>query len=66
MMLDAWQRENYEKKLIPEIKHANIVQTLVDGVYKRNCSNCNCDVTQLTSWFSPRYCIMCGAKFDSK
>ena len=51
---------------VVEIKHASIVQTLVDGVYKRNCSNCNCDITRLTSWFSPRYCLMCGAKFDSK
>lgn len=39
-----------------------IIEWIDDGHVKRECSNCEGDITKVTSWMEIDYCPLCGAK----
>ena len=51
----CWQL-GYEK-----VKKCKIVETIIDGKMNRKCSNCNRDLTVVTSHSTIKRCIECGA-----
>lgn len=66
---DTWCENNemwtpLNRNEYAKIVHAHIVETVENGRFKRVCSNCNSDITTLTQFTMPNYCIKCGAKMD--
>lgn len=51
---------------VVEVKHGEIVETIIDGKMNRVFSCCGKDFTQLTQWIIPNYCPNCGAKMDGE
>lgn len=51
---------------VSPVVHGKIIETIKKGKFNRTFSCCGRDFTQLTMWYTPKYCPNCGAKMVGK